>query len=85
MKKYTVKLHLKSQFLLTAMWICIFFLTVIYKNITSHFKYILLNDILYLYIKGESYLQAIIKQVKVTVSPHNLQEDREQETYYFSH
>lgn len=30
-------------------------------------------DIWYLYIKGKSYLQAIIKQVKVTVSPHNLQ------------
>lgn len=63
-----------------------FFSTAIYKNITSHFKDILLNDILYLYIKGESYLQAIIKQVKVTVSPHNLQNIKKvQETYYFSH
>ena len=50
-----------------------FSFTAIYKNITSHLKYILLTDILYLFIKGKSYLQAIIKQVKVTVSPHNLQ------------
>lgn len=49
------------------------FFAAIYQNITSHFKCFLLNDILYLYTKGESYLQAIIKQVEVTVSSHNLQ------------
>lgn len=71
------KVYIQVTFEVTAsLYNCVnlyVFFTAIYQNITSYFKCFLLNDILYLYTKGERYLQAIIKQVEVTVSSHNLQ------------